>query len=344
LYYQNANDEFLPAEAAIYQEMLASFTWRGQTAEPLDIPTDWATGYHLAVIWPQLEPVPLSIEEMRPFQEGFEATVTEVDPGRFVVITDDGQTIVWRGRYYFFDGGLAPGQENPPVTAALEPGERVFLVGRPVAVASPAGEQFLDLQYLAIERDGQWQTVSFQTTFDLAYESPDPELLAHYPQDQPLRLRLLGTLEQVAPYLVDEAGTLFAEAGLEEVELTQQLLVHGILQSPDSPQLRLEELFSLEGDCRLIGDYERDCYPWQRLYPPVLPAEITAVVSEVLVDSGIIVLEQPVDGFITITLGEDSLLEIETIQPGQQIHAVGQPGQAGTLLAQEVEVLSQNEP
>jgi len=332
----------LPAEAAIYQHMLANFIWRGQTARPLDIPTDWVTGYHLAAFWPQLEPVQLSAEEMRPYQEGFEATVTEVDPGIFVVMTDDGQTIAGRGRYYFFDGGLTPGQENPPVTTALEPGERVFLVGRPVA--SPGGEQFLDLQYLAVERAGQWQTVSFQVTFDLAYESLDPELLAHYPQDQPLRLRLLGTFEQIAPYLVDEAGTLFTEAGLEEVEPTQQLLVHGILQSPNSPQLRLEELFVLEGDCQLIGDYERDCYPWQRLYPPVPPTEITAVVSEVLVDSGIIVLEQPVDGFITITLGEDGLLERETLQPGQQIHAVGRPGEGGTLLAQEIDILSQNEP
>jgi hypothetical protein len=269
LYYQSASNVLLPAEAAIYQQMLANFIWRGQPAVPLDVPTDWATGYHLAVIWPQLEPVPLSAEEMRPYQEGFEVAVTEVDPGRFVVMTDDGQTIVLRGRYYFFDGGLTPGLENPPVTAALEPGERVFLVGRPVA--SPAGEQFLDGRYLAVERAGQWQTIGFQTTFDLAYESLAPELLAHYPQDQPIRLRLIGTLEQIMPYLVDEVGTSFTGAGLEEVKPTQQLLVHGILQTPDNPQIQLEELYILEGDCRPIADYELDCYPWQQLYPPVSP-------------------------------------------------------------------------
>ncbi|MFZ0547367.1 MAG: hypothetical protein WAM60_18115 [Candidatus Promineifilaceae bacterium] len=267
LYFQSAVDELLLAEAAIYQQMLATLVWRGQSAEPLDIPTDWVTGDHLAVIWPQLEPVPLSAEEMRPYQEGFEATVTEANVGTFVVMTDDGQTIAWRGRSYFFDGGPALGLENPPVTAALEPGERVFLVGR--LVASPAGEQFLDGRYLAVERDGQWQTVSFQTTFDLAYESLAPELLTHYPQDQPIRLRLIGTLEQIMPYLVDEAGTLFTEVRLGEVEPSQQVLVHGILQTPDSPQLRLEELYVLQGDCHPIADYELDCYPWQRLYPPV---------------------------------------------------------------------------
>lgn len=46
LYYQSAySDALLTAEAAIYQQMLANFIWRGQPAEPLDIPTDWATGY-----------------------------------------------------------------------------------------------------------------------------------------------------------------------------------------------------------------------------------------------------------------------------------------------------------
>lgn len=80
---------------------------------------------------------------------------------------------------------------------------------------------------------------------------------------------------------------------------------------------------------------------------PVEATEITAVVSEVFVDIGIIVLEQPVEGFVTITLGVDGRIQtesgdsvdLEAIQPGQQVHAVGQSGQAGTLLVQEIEVL-----
>lgn len=348
LYYQSATDVLLPAEAAIYQQMVASFTWRGQTAAPLEMPTSWMTGEALAIRWPQLKPIPLSAEEMLLYHEGFVATVTELDPGVFEVMTDDGETIRLRSPSYFFNSGLVPGQEDIPTVAPLEVGERVFVVGRPVI--SPTGEQFLSGQYLAVERAGQWQIVGFQTTFDLAYESLAPELLRRNPQDQPIRLRLLGTWEQIAPYLVDEVGSLFAEALLSEIQAAQQVIIHGVLLTPDNPRLQLEELFILKGNCQEIADYELDCYPWQRLYPPVPPIEITAVASEVNVDAGVVVLEQPVNGFITISLVADGHLlaengaavSWETIQPGQQISAAGQVGPAGTFLAQEIHVPGRN--
>jgi hypothetical protein len=85
----------------------------------------------------------------------------------------------------------------------------------------------------------------------------------------------------------------------------------------------------------------------QLLDPPVEATEITAVVWEVFADTRIIVLEEPVEGFVSITLRVDGRIQtesgdsvdLEAIQPGQQVRAVGQPGQAGTLLVQEVEVL-----
>lgn len=348
LYYQSATDVLLPAEAAIYQQMVASFTWRGHAASPLEMPTSWMTGEALAIRWPQLKPIPLSAEEMLLYHEGFVATVTELDPGIFEVTTDDGQTIRLRSPSYFFNSGLVPGQEDIPTMAPLEVGERVFLVGRPVI--SPTGERFLSGQYLAVERSGQRQTVGFQTTFDLAYESLNPELLKRYPQDEPIRVRLLGTWEQIAPYLVDEVGSLLADTVLTEIQAAQQVIIHGILLTPDNPRLQLEELFILKGDCQEIADYELDCYPWQRLYPPVPPIEITAVVSEVNVNAGVVVLEQPVNGFIAISLAADghlltengAVVSWETIQSGQQINAAGQVGPAGTFLAQEIHVPGRN--
>ena len=88
--------------------------------------------------------------------------------------------------------------------------------------------------------------------------------------------------------------------------------------------------------------------PFEQLLDlPIETTEITAAVSEVFADANIIVLEHPVDGFVTITLGGDGRIQTENgdsidlgaIQPGQQVRAVGEPGQAGTLLAQEIDIL-----
>ena len=268
LYYQNATDTRLPDEATIYLQMVESLIWRGRAAAPLDIPTAWMTGETLVILWPQLEPVPLSAEEQLFYQTGFVATVTEVDVGKFEVMTDEGEVIRVRGRSYTFSGGLPLGQENPSAPTITEPGDRVFLVGYPVT--SSTGDQFFTAHYLAVERDGQWQTVGFQTTFDLAHESPDPNLFRQYPQDQPIRLRFIGTLAQLIPYLVDEAGQPLVEDIVNGVEATQQVIAEGILLTPENPQLRLESLYILVGECYPIADIELDCYPWQRLYPVTL--------------------------------------------------------------------------
>jgi hypothetical protein len=269
LYYQNATNTRLPDEAAIYLQMVASLIWRGRTAAPLDIPTAWATGETLVIHWPQLEPVPLSAEEQLFYQAGFVATVTEVDAGKFEVMTDEGEMLRIRGRSYTFSGGLSLGQKNSPSPTFPEPSDRVFLIGYPVT--SSTGEPFFTAHYLAVERDGQWQTVGFQTTFDLAHESPDPNLFRQYPQDQPIRLRFIGTLTQLIPYLVDEAGNSLTEDMVSEIEATQQMIAEGILLTPENPQLRLDSLYVLVGECYPIADIELDCYPWQRLYPVTLP-------------------------------------------------------------------------
>lgn len=268
VYYQNATDTRLPDEAAIYLQMVESLIWRDRAGAPLYIPTAWATGETLVIRWPQLEPVPLSVEEQLFYQTGFVATVTEVDAGKFEVMTDEGEILRIRGRSYTFSGGLSLGQQNPSAPTFPEPGDRVFLVGYPIT--SSTGEPFFTAHYLAVERDGQWQTVGFQTTFDLAHELPDPNLFRQYPQDQPIRLRFIGTLAQLIPYLVDEAGNSLTEDMVSEVEATQQVIVEGILLTPENTQLRLESLYVLVGECYPIADIELDCYPWQRFYPVTL--------------------------------------------------------------------------
>lgn len=266
LYYQNATDTRLPDEAAIYLQMVESLIWRGRAAAPLDIPTAWATGETLVIRWPQLEPVPLSAEEQLLYEAGFEATVTEVDAGKFEVVTDEGEVMRVRGRSYTFSHNLPVGQENIAAATFPEPGDRVFLVGYPVTTAD--GEPFFTARYLAVERDGQWQTVGFQTTFDLAYESPDPDLFKHYPSEQPIHLRLLGTLEQIRPYLVAETGQPITGDVWADIEPSQQVFAYGVLLTPENPHLQLEELYALEGTCYPIAAVELDCYPWQRVYPP----------------------------------------------------------------------------
>ena len=266
LYFQSATDALVPDEAVIYQQMITSLIWQGHAAASPDIPTAWMTGETLVIHWPQLKPVFLSAEKQLFYEAGFAATVLEFDVGTFEVMTDEGEVMRVRGRSYTFSRHLPLGQENGAAATFPEPGDHVFLVGYPVTTAD--GEPFFTAQYLAVERDGQWQTVGFQTTFDLAYESPDPDLFNHYPQDQPIHLRFLGTVAQIMPYLVDETGNPMTEDELADIAPSQWVLAYGVLLTPENPHLQLEELYALEGTCYPIAAVELDCYPWRHIYPP----------------------------------------------------------------------------
>jgi hypothetical protein len=57
------------------------------------------------------------------------------------------------------------------------------------------------------------QPAYYQAFFDLTRQELDPDFLALYPQGEDFAITLRGSVEQVMPFLVDEAGnSLTAEA------------------------------------------------------------------------------------------------------------------------------------
>ena len=75
---------------------------------------------------------------------------------------------------------------------------------------------------------------------------------------------------------------------------------------------------------------------------------IVATAQEVVSEAGVLVLAEPVQGFVTITLAEGGQLLTESgmaatwedVIPGTQVQATGEVGEAGTLLTQEITLLT----
>jgi len=84
--------------------------------------------------------------------------------------------------------------------------------------------------------------------------------------------------------------------------------------------------------------------------PEITPASVSivATVMDTSLSARIIILKEPVDGFSVIALTEDTKLssedgspvELKDFQHGVQIRAIGKPGSSGTLLAEQIILLS----
>src|SRR5690606_26592512 len=114
---------------------------------------------------------------------------------------------------------------------------------------------------VAAERDGEWQPVFAKAFFDLTRETSDTELLAGYPQDVSIWLR--GSLAEIEPFLVDEAGQPFP-AGAWGIDPTGQVLAHGRAVDPgEAMQLFLEELYVFDNNgCVTLTIGGEQCFYW----------------------------------------------------------------------------------
>lgn len=331
------------AEAMIYQAMLSSFTRPGIPVNTFSLPNDWTTGEALVIWRDRSEPAKVSAGESATYQTEFQGVIDNFDPGTFVLLGDDGATYDFDTSAYFFQG-----QNKDLVTvnhtdADIQEGDRVLIKGYPLASGR------IRPQYLAIEREKSWQPYAYQSFFNLGLERLDPALVSYYPLSETTNLWLFGTSEQVLPYLVDEAGSSFELKDFSFTS-TQNLLAHGTLQTPNNPKVLVKELYFLQGECRVVAEFEKDCFPWQQIYPPVPETIITATVSSVFPESNTIILEQPSQGFISLSLApKGQLLKGEVVAswedfvPGTTIEADGEPGTGGVLLVQKVDILSKRD-
>lgn len=104
----------------------------------------------------------------------------------------------------------------------------------------------------------------------------------------------------------------------------------------------------LHGECLPLPEQAKSCSYWEWVYPPEDAPTITAAIQETVPEAGVIVLAEPVQGFVTITFAPDGQLRSEDgtvmgwedIQAGVQVQASGEVGEAGTLMAQAVTILA----
>lgn len=104
----------------------------------------------------------------------------------------------------------------------------------------------------------------------------------------------------------------------------------------------------LHGECLPLPEQAKSCSYWEWFYPPEEAPTITAAIQETVPEAGVIVLAEPVQGFVTITFAPDGQLRSEDgtvmgwedIQAGVQVQASGEVGEAGTLMAQAVTILA----
>jgi hypothetical protein len=261
IYFQSAVDGLLIEEVGAYLTVVNNFRLGGEDEVEVELPMAWQEGATLAVYFPDSEPAQVTADELRPYREGIEGTVTESDMGQFILVTDDGQIHTFGGRGYKLieladsvdEFALALEQ---PLLPALEVGERIRVIGYPMTT-----DNFRS-QFIAVERDGAWQPYGYQTFFDLDREMLDPALLAHYPQDGPLTIWLLGSSETVLPYLVDETGNPWQS----DQETVPQILAFGtLINTTTEPRLQVERVYGFSGSCERQGEWSEICYPWQRI-------------------------------------------------------------------------------
>lgn len=329
-------------DASIYRAMLESFALPSGPVGAMSIPTGWEKGAGLVV---SLNPRPnlanLSVNELRRYRQGLTATVAKwaeelLYGGRFAITEEDGQEqtvqiepfhVAFRGTPIDYEYQLP----EPP-----KAGDHVRVAGSLTA----SGE--ILAEYIGIEQGSTWQTWFHKTLFDVTAGEFDPTLLANFRNEQNNRIWLQGPLQDVMTLLVDDQGKpLSANDYLPH--LKQNSLAFGKLTSRGDFRIEVQTLYGL-GEEHVIGG-DREHWPaWQQLYPPLSANTITATVSVSEPQARVIVLQEPMDGFVTVTLTPEgkllhedgTLAEWDEVTSGVQIRAIGKVGEAGSLVAQQV--------
>lgn len=169
--------------------------------------------------------------------------------------------------------------------------------------------------------------------------------LANYSGGETFEVWLQGPLELTLPLLADELGSPI-EAGEWSQRLKQEVLAYGVLRVDQEFRIELHNLYVQDGECT-FSNTRKYCHSWQQLYPPVPTTKsITATILNSFPEARIIVLQQPVEGVVTITLtpngqllaGGGETIAWENLAVGATVQAVGEIGAVGTFVAEEIHV------
>jgi len=341
----------LETEAAIYLQMLESFSLPDSPAGELAIPTGWERGAGLVSDTAPSEPGPADLppDELLPYRQGLAGNVEACTPllplpgHTLTFATDDGQRYtVHVGPFRHHFHGLPLDYQLDVQMPEIQEGDRVRVAGHPLDDGSLLAE------HIAVDQSAGWQTWFQKTLFDLTRGEFDPALLVHYSHDEDVMLWLRGPLDQVLDFVTDQEGEPLGSQSFSGY-LERNTLAQGALRARDGFRVELERLYVQgEGKCTVSGGREH-CPIWLQLYPPVsVTTTITGTVLGAMPEAGIIVLARPVEGFVTITLLPEGQLLAEDKRPVAWeevvaevcVQASGIAGVAGTLLAQEIHLTS----
>lgn len=344
IFFSSAVLPIVEAEPSIYLYMLESFSLPGRPADGVSIPTGWERGMGLIT---RLDPPPPALvdlppDEQLPYRQGLTGRVEDWDDTpyeiRFTLLTDEGQRYAIYGESFRVHFCGWPIDYNYHVSVPRpQDGNRVRVAGQFMT----SGDVLA--QYIAIEISGEWQTWFHKSLFDVARDEFDPVLLANYLNEEAVDLWLQGPLEQTLVFLVDERGNSIGTERWPQ-HLEQDALAHGVLRANGDLRVELQDLYVQEGECTVSSD-RKHCHSWRQLYPAVsATTTITATVLASDPEGGVIVLQQPVEGFVTITLAPDGQLLTkdgesaawEDVTTGTPLRASGEAEAAGTLLAQQI--------
>jgi hypothetical protein len=335
------NSAVLPiveAEPLVYLSMLESFSLPGYPADELSIPTGWEKGAGLIVDPSRFVFADLPPNERLPYLRGLTGQVEDWNGMpyeiSFTLLADEGHHYAIHGepfRVHF--RGLPIDYEYAVSVSRLRDGDRVQVAGRPLASGGVLA------QHIAVKANSEWQPWFRKTLFDVEGGEFNSVLLSHYATDEEVDLWLRGTLKQMLPYLVDEQGDPIRPESWPQ-HLERKGLAHGVLRANGEPHVELQDLYvqKRSNDHQFFAN-------WQQLHPSVgASVSITGTVMKAFPETRVIVLEQPVEGFVTITLAkggrlvneEGERLDWDQVSIRMQVEAQGELEETATLLTSEI--------
>lgn len=342
--FNSATTPITEAEPYVYLYMLESFSLPEYTANGISVPTGWEKGAGLITIIdpPQPTLADLPLDEQQPYQYGLMGTVEDWNetPGAidFTLITDEGNRFsVYGDPFRVHFRGLPIDYKYNVNILGPRNGGQVWVAGQLLATGEMLAE------YVAVEANGEWQTWFHKSLFNVTNNEFNSVFLTNYDGGETFNVWLQGPLEITLPLLVDQAGHP-VKPGDWLPYLKREVLAYGVLRADQEIRVELQNLYLQDGECT-FSNRRKFCHSWQQLYPPISTKKsVTAIILNGIPEARTIVLQQPVEGIVAITLTPDGKLltedgEIigwENLAAGAAVQAIGEIGTAGTFIAEEI--------
>lgn len=346
IFFNSAIMPVAEAEPYVFLYMLENFSLPEHPSNGISIPAGWEKGAGLITIIDPPKPASsdLPFDENLAYRYDLIGTVENWDdmPGEihFTLHADDGSEHSVCGESFrvHFRGLPIDYSYNVHIPKPQR-GDRVRVAGRPLA----SGEVLAE--YIAIERNDEWQPWFRKTLFDTTTDEFSPIFLANYRDSEIVDIWFQGPLELTLPLLIDGQGLpIKAENWLQYLE--QDSLAYGELRVGKEFRIELQNLYVQDGLCT-VSQTREYCHSWQQIYPDVSGMKaIETTIMSLISEAQVIVPQQPVEGVVTIILASDGqvfaangeVVTWDSLVVGTRIQAIGEIGEAGTFVAEEIHI------